>query len=53
MVMTLMIMAVLMVLKEFTVNPNSEVIFEFNTMTARNYKGGTNLVVRNKKIIKK
>lgn len=33
--------------KEFTVNPNSEVIFEFNTMTARNYKGGTNLVVRN------
>ena len=47
MVMTLMIMAVLMVLKEFTVNPNSEVIFEFNTMTARNYKGGTNLVVRN------
>lgn len=33
--------------KEFTVNPNSEVVFEFNTMTARNYKGGTNLIVKN------
>lgn len=33
--------------KEFNVNPNSELIFSFNTMTARNYKGGTNLVLRN------
>ena len=33
--------------KEFSVNPNSEIVFSFNTMTPRNRKGGTNLVLRN------
>ncbi len=33
--------------KEFSVNPNSEIIFSFNTMTAKNRKGGTQLVLRN------
>ena len=28
-------------------NPNSEIIFSFNTMTAKNRKGGTQLVLRN------
>ncbi|MCC3754475.1 SasC/FmtB family protein [Staphylococcus capitis] len=33
--------------KDFTVNPNSELIFGFNTMPAHNGKGGTYLVVKN------
>lgn len=32
--------------KEVTVNPNSEIIFDFNTMAAGNGKGGTNLVIK-------
>lgn len=32
--------------KEMTVNPNSEVVFEFNTMTTQNSQGGTNLVIK-------
>ncbi|MFW2671005.1 LPXTG-anchored aggregation protein SasC, partial [Staphylococcus aureus] len=30
-----------------TVNPNSELIFEFNTMTTKNYQGVTNLIIKN------
>ncbi|HHC5072186.1 TPA: SasC/FmtB family protein [Staphylococcus aureus] len=33
--------------KALTVNPNSELIFEFNTMTTKNYQGMTNLVIKN------
>lgn len=33
--------------KTLTVNPNSELIFEFNTMTTKNYQGMTNLVIKN------
>ncbi|MCM3497772.1 SasC/FmtB family protein [Staphylococcus capitis] len=33
--------------KDFTVNPNSELIFGFNTMPANNGKGGTYLIVKN------
>lgn len=29
-----------------TVNPNSEVVFEFNTMTTQNSQGGTNLIIK-------
>ncbi|EEQ79020.1 Gram-positive signal peptide protein, YSIRK family [Staphylococcus warneri L37603] len=32
--------------KDVTVNPNSEIIFDFNTMAAGNGKGGTNLVIK-------
>ncbi|UMT74888.1 LPXTG-anchored repetitive surface protein SasC [Staphylococcus roterodami] len=33
--------------KALTVNPNSELIFEFNTMTTKNYQGMTNLIIKN------
>ncbi|HFD6394271.1 TPA: LPXTG-anchored aggregation protein SasC [Staphylococcus aureus] len=33
--------------KSLTVNPNSELIFEFNTMTPKNYQGVTNLIIKN------
>ncbi|MCS5350058.1 LPXTG-anchored repetitive surface protein SasC [Staphylococcus aureus] len=33
--------------KSLTVNPNSELIFEFNTMTTKNYQGMTNLIIKN------
>ncbi|HGK4916649.1 TPA: LPXTG-anchored aggregation protein SasC [Staphylococcus aureus] len=33
--------------KTLTVNPNSELIFEFNTMTTKNYEGVTNLIIKN------
>ncbi|HCY9640890.1 TPA: LPXTG-anchored repetitive surface protein SasC [Staphylococcus aureus] len=33
--------------KSLTVNPNSELIFEFNTMTIKNYQGVTNLIIKN------
>ncbi|HAR4022630.1 TPA: LPXTG-anchored repetitive surface protein SasC [Staphylococcus aureus] len=33
--------------KSLTVNPNSELIFEFNTMTTKNYQGVTNLLIKN------
>ncbi|HDJ3657212.1 TPA: LPXTG-anchored repetitive surface protein SasC, partial [Staphylococcus aureus] len=33
--------------KSLTVNPNSELIFEFNTMTTKNYQGVTNLIIKN------
>ncbi|CAC9084026.1 putative surface anchored protein [Staphylococcus aureus] len=33
--------------KTLTVNPNSELIFEFNNMTTKNYQGMTNLVIKN------
>lgn len=33
--------------KTLTVNPNSELIFEFNTMTTKNYQGVTNLIIKN------
>ncbi|HCY1270357.1 TPA: LPXTG-anchored repetitive surface protein SasC [Staphylococcus aureus] len=33
--------------KTLTVNPNSELIFEFNTMTTKNYQGMTNLIIKN------
>ncbi|HDJ2895048.1 TPA: LPXTG-anchored repetitive surface protein SasC [Staphylococcus aureus] len=33
--------------KTLTVNPNSELIFEFNTMTTKNYQGATNVVIKN------
>ncbi len=43
-----MIMVILMELKKsLTVNPNSELIFEFNTMTTKNYQGVTNLIIKN------
>lgn len=32
--------------KTLTVNPNSELIFEFNTMTTKNYQGVTNLIIK-------
>lgn len=32
--------------KSLTVNPNSELIFEFNTMTTKNYQGVTNLIIK-------
>ncbi|HIH1335292.1 TPA: LPXTG-anchored aggregation protein SasC [Staphylococcus aureus] len=33
--------------KTLTVNPNSELIFEFNTMTTKNYQVVTNLIIKN------
>lgn len=33
--------------KTLTVNPNSELTFEFNTMTTKNYQGMTNLIIKN------
>ncbi|HDL4743703.1 TPA: LPXTG-anchored repetitive surface protein SasC [Staphylococcus aureus] len=33
--------------KSLTVNPNSELIFEFNTMTTKNYQDVTNLIIKN------
>lgn len=33
--------------KTLKVNPNSELIFEFNTMTTKNYQGATNVVIKN------
>ncbi|HHW7943203.1 TPA: LPXTG-anchored aggregation protein SasC [Staphylococcus aureus] len=33
--------------KSLTVNTNSELIFEFNTMTTKNYQGVTNLIIKN------
>ncbi|PZK57403.1 peptidase [Staphylococcus aureus] len=33
--------------KSLTVNPNPELIFEFNTMTTKNYQGVTNLIIKN------
>ncbi|HCG2506824.1 TPA: LPXTG-anchored repetitive surface protein SasC [Staphylococcus aureus] len=33
--------------KSLTVNPNSELIFEFNTKTTKNYQGVTNLIIKN------
>ncbi|HDA7969245.1 TPA: LPXTG-anchored repetitive surface protein SasC [Staphylococcus aureus] len=33
--------------KSLTVNPNSELIFEFNTMTTKNYQGVTKLIIKN------
>ncbi len=33
--------------KTLTVNPNSELIFEFNTMTTKNYQGVTNIIIKN------
>lgn len=33
--------------KELTVNPNSELIFDFNTMTTKNSQGVTNLIIKN------
>ncbi|HDC3146765.1 TPA: LPXTG-anchored repetitive surface protein SasC [Staphylococcus aureus] len=33
--------------KSLTVNLNSELIFEFNTMTTKNYQGVTNLIIKN------
>ncbi|CAC6587739.1 LPXTG-motif cell wall anchor domain-containing protein [Staphylococcus aureus] len=33
--------------KSLTVNPNSELIFKFNTMTTKNYQGVTNLIIKN------
>ncbi|MDN5170256.1 LPXTG-anchored repetitive surface protein SasC [Staphylococcus aureus] len=33
--------------KTLTVNPNSELIFEFNTMTTKNYQRVTNLIIKN------
>lgn len=33
--------------KTLTVNPNSELIFEFNMMTTKNYQGVTNLIIKN------
>ncbi|EOB8215928.1 LPXTG-anchored aggregation protein SasC [Staphylococcus aureus] len=33
--------------KSLTVNPNSELIFEFNTMITKNYQGVTNLIIKN------
>ncbi|HHQ1563789.1 TPA: LPXTG-anchored aggregation protein SasC [Staphylococcus aureus] len=33
--------------KTLTVNPNSELIFELNTMTTKNYQGMTNLIIKN------
>lgn len=33
--------------KTLTVNPNSELIFRFNTMTTKNYQGVTNLIIKN------
>ncbi|HAR3935137.1 TPA: LPXTG-anchored repetitive surface protein SasC [Staphylococcus aureus] len=33
--------------KSLTVNPNSELIFEFNTMTTKNYQGVTHLIIKN------
>lgn len=33
--------------KSLTVNPNSELIFEFNTMTTKNYQGVTNVIIKN------
>ncbi|WP_462130880.1 LPXTG-anchored aggregation protein SasC [Staphylococcus aureus] len=33
--------------KTLTVNPNSELIFEFNTMTTKNYQGMTNSIIKN------
>ncbi|HHO6709227.1 TPA: LPXTG-anchored aggregation protein SasC [Staphylococcus aureus] len=33
--------------KSLTVNPNSELIFEFNTMTTKNYQCVTNLIIKN------
>lgn len=33
--------------KTLTVNPNSELIFEFNAMTTKNYQGMTNLIIKN------
>ncbi|WP_407810333.1 LPXTG-anchored aggregation protein SasC [Staphylococcus aureus] len=33
--------------KTLTVNPNSELIFEFNTMTTKNYQGVTILIIKN------
>ncbi|WP_444424745.1 LPXTG-anchored aggregation protein SasC [Staphylococcus aureus] len=33
--------------KTLTVNPNSELIFEFNTMTTKNYQGTTNVIIKN------
>ncbi|MDR8681505.1 LPXTG-anchored aggregation protein SasC [Staphylococcus aureus] len=33
--------------KSLTVNPNFELIFEFNTMTTKNYQGVTNLIIKN------
>ncbi|HDD0307281.1 TPA: LPXTG-anchored repetitive surface protein SasC [Staphylococcus aureus] len=32
--------------KSLTVNPNSELIFEFNAMTTKNYQGVTNLIIK-------
>ncbi|HDH2351244.1 TPA: DUF1542 domain-containing protein [Staphylococcus aureus] len=33
--------------KSLTVNPNSELIFEFNTMTTKNGQGATNVIIKN------
>lgn len=33
--------------KTLTVNPNSELIFEFNTMTTKNAQGATNVIIKN------
>ncbi|HDK9462349.1 TPA: DUF1542 domain-containing protein [Staphylococcus aureus] len=33
--------------KALTVNPNSELIFEFNTMTTKNGQGATNVIIKN------
>lgn len=33
--------------KEFDVNPNSELVFEFNTMAPRTNQSGTNLIIKN------
>lgn len=33
--------------KTLTVNPNSELIFEFNTMTTKNGQGATNVIIKN------
>ncbi len=32
--------------KALTVNPNSELIFEFNTMTTKNGQGATNVIIK-------
>ncbi|HDC7654433.1 TPA: LPXTG-anchored repetitive surface protein SasC [Staphylococcus aureus] len=33
--------------KSLTVNPNSELIFEFNTMSTKNGQGATNVIIKN------
>ncbi|MGZ1626431.1 LPXTG-anchored aggregation protein SasC [Staphylococcus argenteus] len=33
--------------KTLTVNPNSELIFEFNTMSTKNAQGATNVIIKN------